>query len=61
MRTSQWDSTDGKYSGQLFCQNISDELYANTAVAIGTTGSIASAYSAPRTVGLRVSMRMGGI
>jgi len=56
----QWDSIDGKYSGQLFCQNIGDELYANTAVAIGTTGSIASAYSTPRVFGLRVSMRMSG-
>jgi len=29
-----WESTDGKYSGQLFCQNITDELYANSSQAV---------------------------
>ena len=56
----QWDSTDGKYSSQLFCQNIGDQLYAYSSQAVGTTGSVMSQYSPPRTYGLRVSMKMGG-
>jgi iron complex outermembrane receptor protein len=56
----QWDSNDGKYSSQLFCQNIGDKLYAYSSQAVGTTGSIDSQYSPPRTFGLRVSMKMGG-
>lgn len=55
-----WDSTDGKYSGQLFCQNITNEFYANSSQAVGTTGSVMSQYSSPRQYGLRVSMQMGG-
>jgi iron complex outermembrane receptor protein len=56
----QWDSTDGKYSGQLFCQNIGNELYAYSSQAVGTTGAVESQYSQPRTYGLRLSMKMGG-
>ena len=56
----QWDSNDGKYSGQLFCQNIGDQLYAYSSQAVGTTGAVVSQYSPPRTYGLRVSMKMGG-
>ena len=55
-----WESTDGKYSGQLFCQNITDELYANSSQAVGTTGAVMSQYSSPRQYGIRVSMQMGG-
>jgi iron complex outermembrane receptor protein len=56
----RWESIDGKYSAQLYCENIGDELYANTSVAIGTTGEIGSAYSSPRQYGVRVAMKMGG-
>src|SRR5262249_2659289 len=56
----QWDSTDGKYSGQIFCQNIGDQLYSYSSQAGGTTGYVMSQYSPPRTYGLRVSMTMGG-
>jgi iron complex outermembrane recepter protein len=55
-----WESTDGKYSGQLFCQNIGDEIYSLTRQAVGTTGVVYSQDSAPRTYGIRMSMRMGG-
>jgi iron complex outermembrane receptor protein len=55
-----WESTDGKYSSQLFCQNISDEEFSYSSQAVGTTGSIMSQYSAPRTYGIRVGMKMGG-
>ncbi len=55
-----WDSNDGKYSGQLFCQNIGDQLYSYSSQAVGTTGSIMSQYSSPRQYGIRVSMKMGG-
>jgi len=55
----QWESKDGKYSGQLFCQNITDELYMYTSQAVGTTGAIQSQYSAPRQFGVRLSMQMG--
>ena len=48
-----WESTDGKYSSQLFCQNISDEEFAYSSQAVGTTGSVMSQYSAPRTYGIR--------
>lgn len=54
-----WDSTDGKYSGQIFCQNITNEFYANSSQAVGTTGSVMSQYSTPRQYGLRVSMQTG--
>jgi iron complex outermembrane receptor protein len=55
-----WESTDGKYSGQLFCQNIGNEIYSLTRQAVGTTGVVYSQDSAPRTYGIRVSMKMGG-
>ena len=55
-----WESTDGKYSGQVFCQNITDELYANSSQAVGTTGAVMSQYSSPRQYGIRMSMQMGG-
>ncbi len=54
-----WESTDAKYSGQLFCQNITDELYANSSQAVGTTGAVMSQYTSPRQFGIRVSMQMG--
>ena len=56
----QWDSNDGTYSGQLFCQNIGNELYAYSSQAVGTTGAVESQYSSPRQYGLRLSMKMGG-
>jgi iron complex outermembrane receptor protein len=55
-----WEGTDGKYSAQLFCQNIGNEIYSLTRQAVGTTGVVYSQDSAPRTYGIRVSMQMGG-
>ena len=55
-----WDSTDGKYSVQLFGNNLSDQFYSLSRFSAATTGAVTSQDSMPRTYGLRVTMNPGG-
>jgi iron complex outermembrane receptor protein len=55
-----WKSNNEKYSAQLFVENIGDERYTTSSIASGLTGAVQSAYSMPRTYGLRLAMNLGG-
>jgi iron complex outermembrane receptor protein len=55
-----WELEDGKYSIQLFGENLTDEYYAVNRVAFNTPTtlvSVAGQYAAPRTFGIRVAMK----
>ncbi len=54
-----WESNDGNYHVDAFVENFTDELYAETRQAIGTTGAIIGEFSTPRRYGLRVSAHVG--
>ncbi|MFT5501014.1 MAG: iron complex outermembrane receptor protein [Woeseiaceae bacterium] len=55
-----WESLDGRYEVQGFVENITDEVYAETRQAIGTTGAVIGEFSNPRQYGVRVTARFGG-
>lgn len=56
-----WEVADGKYSVQLFGENLTNEYYAVNRVAFNTPTTLVSVggqYAPPRTFGLRVSMKL---
>ncbi|MCC6918759.1 MAG: TonB-dependent receptor [Alphaproteobacteria bacterium] len=56
-----WEIDDGKYSIQLFGENLSNEYYAVNRVSFNTPTTLVSVggqYAAPRTFGLRVAMKL---
>jgi iron complex outermembrane receptor protein len=56
-----WEMEDGKYSVQLFGENLSNEYYAVNRVAFNTPTTLVSVggqYAAPRTFGIRVAMKL---
>ena len=58
-----WDLDDGRYQVQVFGENLTDDLYATNRVAFATPiplVNVAGQFSAPRTFGLRVSMKLDG-
>ena len=54
-----WRPKDDRFEAQLFVENIGDELYAYSRVASATTASVTGQFSPPRTVGVRLSMKLG--
>ena len=54
-----WLPAAGDYEVMFFVENITDELYAETRVAVGTTGAVIGMFSRPRTWGVRVSAKFG--
>ena len=54
-----WLSNAGDYEVMLFVENVTNELYAETRVAVGTTGAVIGQFSAPRTWGVRFSAKFG--
>jgi iron complex outermembrane receptor protein len=55
-----WTSLDGRYEVMGFLQNFTDEQYAESRQAVGTTGAVIGEFSAPRTYGVRLSAHLGG-
>lgn len=56
---ASWLADQGDYEVMLFVENVTDELYAETRVAVGTTGAVIGQFSAPRTWGIRFSAKFG--
>lgn len=54
-----WRPQDDRFEAQLFVENIGDEIYAQSLVAAATTASVVGQFSAPRTYGARISMKLG--
>ncbi len=54
-----WLPARGGYEVMVFVENITDKLYAETRVAVGTTGAVIGMFSRPRTWGVRVSAKFG--
>lgn len=54
-----WLSDRGDYEVMLFVENVTDEIFAETRVAVGTTGAVIGQFSAPRTWGIRFSAKFG--
>lgn len=54
-----WAPTDERFQAQLFVENITDKLYAFSRTATSTGGYLGGQFSAPRTFGARVSMKLG--
>jgi iron complex outermembrane receptor protein len=54
-----WTTLDGRYEVMGFVQNFTDEQYAESRQAVGTTGAVIGEFSAPRTYGVRLSAHLG--
>ncbi|KCZ97616.1 TonB-dependent receptor [Hyphomonas polymorpha PS728] len=54
-----WRPADDRFEAQLFVENITDEIYAHSLVASSTTAAVVGQFSAPRTYGVRLSMKLG--
>ena len=54
-----WLPAADDYEVMFFVENITDKLYAETRVAVGTTGAVIGMFSRPRTWGVRVSAKFG--
>jgi iron complex outermembrane receptor protein len=57
-----WTSADGRYSGELFGQNLTDTRYALNRVSFNTPAtvdSVSAQYGPPRTFGARIVFRFG--
>lgn len=56
-----WESKDRRYQIQLFGENLTDALYANNRVAFNTPQTfvnVAGQFAAPRTFGLRATLKL---
>ena len=54
-----WEPADTRFQAQLFVENIGNQLYAFSRAASATAAVIAGQFSAPRTFGVRLAMKLG--
>jgi iron complex outermembrane receptor protein len=54
-----WESPDTRFAGQLFVENIGNELYSYSRVASATGAYLSGQFSPPRTYGARFAMKFG--
>ncbi|MDB5969975.1 MAG: hypothetical protein JWQ90_2425 [Hydrocarboniphaga sp.] len=55
-----WEAPNNRIQGQLFVENIGDEIYSYSRIASATGNYVSGPFSPPRTIGARIAVRFGG-